>query len=152
VNIIKKDIDRMTKEHELLLQGRKKGDVFTLQVGAELYPGRLTPQVEIILLDPEENFVAYRARSYPDSLNKRKGHWMLGQPKTVAGVVLEWTEKIIKQKGEEVDLYPSSITGLSTNKTTDLSLVAAKTEENSLVQAIEQTHKTQVMSWCQSAP
>jgi hypothetical protein len=101
MEIIKKDIHQLTNELQRILDGGKKGNVFTLPIGADLYPDRLTPQIEMVLLDPAENIVAFRTQSHPESLNKRVGNWMLGQLEAVASVALEWTEKMIKQKEEE---------------------------------------------------
>lgn len=101
MQIVKNDIDQLAGELENALIGKKQGDVITLPVGADLFPDQLPPQIEIVLLDPEENFIAYRRKSHPEGPTKRKGTWMIGNPEAVAGVALRWVGSMIKLKKEE---------------------------------------------------
>lgn len=104
MKIEKKSLEQLTADLENVLNGKVQGHVFTLPIGAEIFPNRLTPQIEIVLLDPEENFIAYRQKSHPEGITGEKGPWMIGYPESVVGLVSRWIGKMIEQKTNDATI------------------------------------------------
>jgi hypothetical protein len=100
MHIKKKNLEQLIKEIETALNGRKQGDVVILPIGFGIFPNRLSPQIEIVLLEPGENIIAYRQKSHPEGLLNKQGTWMIGKPAAVAGVASQWAGKMIEQKEE----------------------------------------------------
>jgi hypothetical protein len=82
------------KELENEFYGKEQGHVKIIDVGSKLFPYCLTPQLEVILLDPEINSIAYRPVSSPQAIERKKGEWKLGKPIDAVSYVIDWAEKM----------------------------------------------------------
>ena len=76
------------------LLGKNQGYVKILKIGKRIFPYSIPPQIEIVLLDPEDQTVIYRRASDPDSFSKKKGEWMTGTPFDVVCSAIGWAEEM----------------------------------------------------------
>jgi hypothetical protein len=85
-------------EVENEFQGKEQGYVKSIKVGSKLFPYSLPPQLEIVLLDPEDQTIVYRPASNPDSKDRKKGDWEVGKPIDAVKYVLDWADKMKQLK------------------------------------------------------
>lgn len=76
--------------------GEAQGSMKTVLVGPKLFPYSLPPQLEMLLLDPEDQTIVFRPTTNPDSLKPKKGDWEVGKPIDAVKYVLEWAHKMRK--------------------------------------------------------
>jgi hypothetical protein len=93
---VKQKYQLFIKELENEFYGKEQGYVKVIEVGPKLFPYCLTPQLEVVLLDPEINTIVYRPVSNPLSIERKKGEWRLGKPIDAVVYVIEWAEKMKK--------------------------------------------------------
>lgn len=97
------------KNHETLLHALNEalrdqptGFMREIEVGKTLFPYSLPPVVQIILLDPVENMIAFRIRSNPEGIMKKASQWQLGTPAEAIDFVEEWVKHMMEiQAGDE---------------------------------------------------
>ena len=77
------------------LHGKQQGYVKTIKVGRKLFPYCIPPQIEVVLLDPEQLTVVFRSATDPDSKAPKKSRWRIGSPDDVADCAIGWRESII---------------------------------------------------------
>ncbi|MBU0729321.1 MAG: hypothetical protein KKE17_06600 [Proteobacteria bacterium] len=96
--IIKQKYRSFLKEIETDLQGKAQGYMKTLKIGKKIFPFCISPQIEVILLDPEDQTIIYRRTSDPDALIRKKGEWIVGKPLDVVCNAINWAELMKRQK------------------------------------------------------
>lgn len=96
--IVGRDPQAMLGRLQEDLKGKEQGYLYILKVGEGIFQYSLLPQVEIVLLDPEENTIAYRCASDADARARKKGAWQVGKPFDAVEVATEWTDLMIEAK------------------------------------------------------
>lgn len=96
--VARRDPQTMLWQLQEELKGKEQGYIHILKVGEGIFQYSLLPQVEIVLLDPEENTIAYRCASDTDARARKKGIWQVGKPFDAVEVVTEWTDLMIEAK------------------------------------------------------
>jgi hypothetical protein len=97
-NVLKKQIikkyEPFLKELETTFEGEAQGAVITLPIGKKIYPLSLAPQLEIILLDPDDKTICFRLASDPDAISRKKGEWKVGGVIDAVVDVINWADKM----------------------------------------------------------
>ena len=83
-------IEELQKE----LTGKKQGYVKIIKVGPKIFPHSIPPQIEVVLLDPEELIVCFRLASDPVSIDRKKGTWFIGGPLDVVKATIDWANRM----------------------------------------------------------
>ena len=81
-------IDELENE----LRGKKQGYVKVLKIGKKIFNYSIPPQLEIVLLDPEDMTICFRPASDPDAIDKRKGTWQVGMILDAVKYVVDWAD------------------------------------------------------------
>ncbi|RJQ82785.1 MAG: hypothetical protein C4519_07610 [Desulfobacteraceae bacterium] len=102
---VEEELDRMIGELDQELLGKPQGFTIRISVGRHLFPGTATPNLEIVLLDPEESRVALRRVSDPFLGERRKGAWHIGSLAEAVEEAFAWTEEM-KGAKEEAERNP----------------------------------------------
>ena len=81
------------------LQGKKQGYVKSIPVGSRIFPGAIPPQLQIMLLDPEQQIIRFRRICDPDSRQDKWGEWQVGQPIDAVACVIDWASDMKEAAG-----------------------------------------------------
>jgi hypothetical protein len=95
---IKKSFDTLHQELQEQLTGKKQGHVVSIPVGEGLFPESLPPRLEIVLLDPQEMFVAFRMVSDSRGINQKKSEWNVGPSSSAAEKIVAWVDQMLSVK------------------------------------------------------
>ncbi len=79
------------------IMDKPQGYTTRLRISGRLFPEMDPPYVEIVLLDPEDETIAYRRTSDP-LRGERKGNWSLGDPIAAIEDAYSWR---IEMENEE---------------------------------------------------
>jgi len=74
------------------LHGKKQGYVKILKIGKKIFNYSIPPQLEIVLLDPEDLTICFRPASDPDAIDKKKGTWQVGKVLDAVKYVIDWAD------------------------------------------------------------
>ncbi len=94
---VKQNYQSFIKELEDDFRDKEAGYVKTIKIGRKIFPYSIPPQLEIVLLDPEDQSIVFRRASDPESLEKKKGKWNLGSPLDAVCCAIDWAE-LMKEK------------------------------------------------------
>jgi len=95
---IKKQYPNFIQELENDLHHKQQGYVKTIKIGEKIFPFCIPPQLEIILLDPEDKTIIFRPTSDPDSEQRKKGDWVIGKPLDAVIFTVEWSNRMKNMK------------------------------------------------------
>lgn len=102
----KEELDRVIEELRDELQDKPQGYITEIPVAESLFPEMAPPRIQVVLLDPEEDKVAFRRVS--DLLQgERKSDWYVGEIEEVIDDALSWvveldeTEETIEEDLDE---------------------------------------------------
>ena len=97
--------DDITRQHPGFIKelqnefiGKKQGYVKIIKIGRKIFPYSILPQIEVVLLDPEEQIVGFRLASDPDSRDRKKGPWAIGDPIDVVKATIDWADRMKKMQ------------------------------------------------------
>jgi len=103
---IKEELNQVFREIKDELQDKPQGYVTEILVAKRLFPEMEPPRIQVVLLDPDENTVAFRRVSDPLQ-GERKPDWYVGELEEVIDDALSWemeleeTEDLIKESLNE---------------------------------------------------
>jgi hypothetical protein len=83
-------------EVENYFHGKKQGYGKIVTIGPKLFPYTIPPQLEMVLLDPEDQTLAFRVVTAPEAMSRKKGEWVIGKPLDAVACVLMWAGKMKK--------------------------------------------------------
>jgi len=78
--------------------GKKQGYVKIIKVGPKIFPYSIPPQIEVVLLDPEEQIVCFRLATDRDSPDRKKAKWAIGEPLDVVKATIDWANRMKRIK------------------------------------------------------
>jgi hypothetical protein len=96
--IVEEQLDQLKDE----ILGKPPGYVTNLALTDKPLSDGITPEAEIILLDPEDLTLAYRRLDDPVS-GDEKGEWMLGNLDDLFEEMLNWKEELETYEASEID-------------------------------------------------
>ena len=82
--------------------GKPQGYVTNLALTEKPLSDGITPEAEIILLDPEDLTLAFRRMSDPVS-GEDKGEWLVGNLDDLFEEMLNWTEELEAYEASDID-------------------------------------------------
>ena len=96
--IVEEQLDQLKDE----ILGKPQGYVTNLALTEKPLSDGITPEAEIILLDPEDLTLAFRRVSDPVS-GEDKGEWMVGNMDDLFEEMLNWTEELETYEASDID-------------------------------------------------
>ena len=80
--------------------GKKQGYVKIIKVGPKIFPYSVSPQIEVVLLDPEEQILCFRLATDPDFPDRKKAKWAIGDPLDVVKTTIDWANRMKEIKND----------------------------------------------------
>lgn len=94
------DLNRSLDELKYEFQDKPQGYSTEVIIGDNRFSDVLPPRVEIVLLDPEEDKLAFRRVSDP-LLNDQNGDWNIGELEEVIEETLSWKAELEEMEEEQ---------------------------------------------------
>ena len=95
---VEEQLDQLKDE----ILGKPQGYVTNLALTEKPLSDGITPEAEIILLDPEDLTLAFRRMSDPVS-GEDKGEWLVGNLDDLFEEMLNWTEELEAYEASDID-------------------------------------------------
>jgi len=101
-NDIEKRYRSFIEELQNDFRNQQQGHVKRIPMGQKIFPSCIPPQLEMVLLDPDDMTIGYRPTSDPGSPNRKKGQWKIGTPADAVRYVIGWTDnmKEVRRKAD----------------------------------------------------
>lgn len=90
---IKQELDQVLEGLKDELNDNPQGYVTQITVAGRLFPETEPPRIQVVLLDPEEDKVAFRRVSDPLQ-GERKSDWYVGEIEEVIDDALSWVVEL----------------------------------------------------------
>jgi len=98
---IKQELDRVLDDLKDELRDKPQGYATEIPIAKRLFPETEPPRIQVVLLDPDENKVAFRRVS--DLLQgERKSDWYVGELEEVIDDALSW-EVELEEAEDSID-------------------------------------------------
>ena len=95
---IKQELYQAFEELKDELRDKPQGYVANIPVAESLFPEMEPPKIQVILLDPEEEKVAFSRISDPVQ-SERKSEWYVGELEEIIDDALSWEAELEESKG-----------------------------------------------------